>query len=154
MRTRTPLIFLPMIMVAVLFLLISCSGDDDDGGNIVAPIDPNFVDVDLVTGYHCFCWNQQIDGQSSAVGGYSIRMVAGSYDNTWYFRIRNGIVRSQPPECCDTATLGLEKTLKDPPEFFGLEMARDTVAWQDTVYFEIAVPAAARVKLEIKRISD
>ncbi len=154
MKLRTSLTLLFTLMTLTLFGLSACSGEDDDGGNVVAPIDPNFVDLDLAVGYHCFCWNQRIDGQTTSVGEYAIRMVAGSYDNTWDFRIRNGIARSRPPECCDTATISLEKSLKDPPEFFGLEMVRDTVAWQDTVYFEVAVPADSRVKLEIKRIGD
>ncbi len=154
MRMRTLLTLLLLMTGAVMCFLTACSGDDDDGGNVVAPIDPNFVDLDLLAGYHCFCWDQRISGQATSVGKYTIRMVAGNYDNTWDFRIRSGITRSRPPECCDTATISLEKSLKDPPEFFGLEMARDTVAWQDTVYFEIAVPAAARVQLEIKRVSD
>lgn len=150
---RTLVVALVLAVTAFAAVLISCS-DDDNGFVPRAPIDPNFVDLELAVGYYCFCWDQMVDEQRAATGKYEIRMLAGSYDNSWDFRIRNGAQRIPVHECCDTATFGVSKAYKDPPKFFAIELDADTVAWGDTVHFEIAVPVARRVQLEIKRIGD
>ncbi len=151
---RRILVIVSVLAVTTLAaLLVSCS-DDDNGYVPRGPIDPNFVDLELEVGYYCFCWDQMVSDARAATGKYEIRMVAGSYDNSWDFRIRNGAQRIPAHECCDTATYGISKAHKDPPEFFAIDLDTDTVAWGDTVHFEIAVPTARRVQLEIKRTGD
>lgn len=146
-------VILVLAVTTIAAVLVSCS-DDDNGYVPRGPIDPNFVDLELEVGYYCFCWDQMINDARAATGKYEIRMVAGSYDNSWDFRIRNGALRIPAHECCDTATYGVSKAYKDPPEFFSIEFGADTVAWGDTVHFEIGIPVARRVQLEIKRTGD
>lgn len=143
-----------VLAVCLLGATLSCS-DSDKPSEVIEPINANFFDGDLVAGYYCICWDQYYGAQKAASGLYKLRMVAGEYDNEFAFQIKAAMPRRQPPECCDTATktiFPLDKIAKDPPEFFGAVLDTNVFASGDTVHVEIAVPAAARVKLEISPV--
>lgn len=142
-------------LMAAMVVIMSCS-DSDKPSETVEPINANFFDGDLTTGYYCICWDQYYGETKATAGSYKLRMVAGEFDNEYIFEINSAVIRRQPPQCCDTATktiYPLDKIAKDPPEFFGADLDTNAYASGDTVHVEIAVPASSRVKLEISPIS-
>lgn len=144
-----------LIAVLLIALAISACNGSDKSQEVVEPINANFLDVDLEPGYYCFCWDQFYAATHAETGDYKLRMVAGTYDNSQTFTIKQGIPHRPSRECCDTATTSifpLDKVAKDPPEFFGITLDSNTFATTDTIYVEVAVPATSRVKLEISPI--
>ncbi|MGB5107379.1 MAG: hypothetical protein WBP29_04815 [Candidatus Zixiibacteriota bacterium] len=143
--------FVRLMTIMVAAVMLSCS-DSETPPEPAPPIDANFFDGDLEAGYYCFCWDQRYNENLATAGDYKLRMVAGSYDNSFAFTIRQSGPHRTPPECCDTATtsiMRIEKVAKDPPEFFGAALDTNSYASGDTIHVEIAVPAMERVKLEI-----
>ena len=141
-------------ILLIAFAIAACS-DSDKPQEVVTPINANFLDVDLEPGYYCFCWDQFYAENHASVGDYKLRMVAGTWDNSLTFTIKQGTPHRLARECCDTATKSifpLDKPTKDPPDFFGIALDSNAFSASDTIYVEVAVPVTSRVKLEISPI--
>ncbi len=140
------------ILLILVTILLACS--DEKSTNDRLPIEPNLLDETIsLVGYHCICWDQRIGGAQVAAGTYSLRMVAASFDWTSQFTI-DASAASQPAwQCCDTSTVSINNKIhKDPPTHFGFEISATAYAPGDTVAIELAIPAPAEVKLQVKRI--
>ncbi len=152
---RVILIGLKLIVVIFATLAFSACSDSDKPSEVVTPINANFLDADLTAGYYCFCWNQYYNENLATIGDYKLRMVAGTYDNTFNFAIKQSMPHRAANECCDTATtpiFTLEKMAKGVPDYFGVAIDTNAYASGDTIHVEIAVPEDTRVKLEISPI--
>ncbi len=140
-------------LAALLFLIVALFSCSEEKSDPVRPaIQPNLLDAEFDVGYHCVCWDQYIDETLAAPGRYAVRIVAGSYDNTWNFWILSAAAHVRQSECCDSATISILKPLRDPPEFFGLSMDADTFRVSDTIFFEFAMPRVSRLQVEIRHV--